>query len=181
MSAPFASIEASLEKNLPPEELSEVRRILYGKELAPVKLSSKTESLAASEDFEVAGYAFTASAETTRPARVVRIGAIQNQIVAPTSAPVAVQKKALFERLGKMVDAAGESGVNVLCLQEAWSKKLWKIFLISFDLVLFSYAVCVLHPREGALVRVCRGRLRGRVYKVSLYGRLGLNATNEPK
>ena len=33
MSGEFSSLEASLAKNLPKEELSEVMRILYGKQL----------------------------------------------------------------------------------------------------------------------------------------------------
>lgn len=33
MAGEFESVEKSLEKHLPPKELAEVRRILYGKEL----------------------------------------------------------------------------------------------------------------------------------------------------
>ena len=40
----------------------------------------------------------------------------------PTTAPVSEQRDALFRRVGEMVEAAGRSGVNVLCLQEAWSE-----------------------------------------------------------
>ena len=47
---------------------------------------------------------------------------LQNRIVLPTTAPVSEQRDALFRRVGEMVEAAGRSGVNVLCLQEAWSE-----------------------------------------------------------
>ena len=47
---------------------------------------------------------------------------LQNKIVLPTTAPVSEQRDALFRRVGEMVEAAGRSGVNVLCLQEAWSE-----------------------------------------------------------
>ena len=40
----------------------------------------------------------------------------------PTTASVSEQRDALFRRVGEMVEAAGRSGVNVLCLQEAWSE-----------------------------------------------------------
>jgi hypothetical protein len=35
-----------------------------------------------------------------------------------------VQRNKLHEKLGKMIDAAGADGVNVMCLQEAWSKHI---------------------------------------------------------
>jgi beta-ureidopropionase len=42
--------------------------------------------------------------------------------VLPTSNPIHEQRQAIFEKIGKIIDAAGADGVNVLCLQEAWSK-----------------------------------------------------------
>ena len=32
------------------------------------------------------------------------------------------QREALHARIGEMLDTAGQCGVNVVCLQEAWSK-----------------------------------------------------------
>lgn len=58
-----------------------------------------------------------------RKPRVVKVGAVQNSIAVATSAPIAEQRNAIFEKIGKIIDAAGEDGVNVLCLQEAWSKR----------------------------------------------------------
>lgn len=47
----------------------------------------------------------------------MRVGLIQNSIALPTTAHFADQKKALFEKVKPIIDAAGSSGVNILCLQ----------------------------------------------------------------
>jgi hypothetical protein len=47
----------------------------------------------------------------------VRVGLIQNSISLPTTAPYSEQKKAIMEKIKNMIDAAGTSGVNILCLQ----------------------------------------------------------------
>lgn len=52
----------------------------------------------------------------------MKIGAIQNSIVSPTTDPIQVQRNSLYVKIGKIIDAAGADGVNVLCMQEAWSK-----------------------------------------------------------
>ncbi|KAF3794943.1 Beta-ureidopropionase [Nymphaea thermarum] len=36
------------------------------------------------------------------------------------TAPISEQKSAIMNKINQMVDAAAESGVNILCLQEAW-------------------------------------------------------------
>ena len=52
----------------------------------------------------------------------------------PTTASVSEQRDALFRRVGEMVEAAGRSGVNVLCLQEAWSEfALYEYLVISLQ------------------------------------------------
>ena len=61
------------------------------------------------------------SKEQSRNRNIVRIGLIQNKIHADTSAPVQDQFMAIYNRIEKMIDAAGAAGVNVLCLQEAWT------------------------------------------------------------
>ena len=91
----------------------------------------------------------------------------------PTTAPVSEQRDALFRRVGEMVEAAGRSGVNVLCLQEAWSE--FTIAIVGCEKCALqvacsasSDAVRVLHPREASVVRVRRER-RGRpLHQVSL-------------
>ena len=62
-------------------------------------------------------FCFGADKELLREPRVVRVGLIQNSISLPTTAPFWDQKRAIFEKLKPIIDAAGASGVNILCLQ----------------------------------------------------------------
>lgn len=62
-------------------------------------------------------FRFIADKELMREPRVVRVGLIQNSIVIPTTSPFSDQKKAIFNKIKTIIDAAGASGVNVLCLQ----------------------------------------------------------------
>ena len=73
-------------------------------------------------DFVVKSYEFKAIKEDLRKPRIVKIGAIQNSIVLPTSDPIHKQRDAIFERVGKLIDTAALENVNVLCLQELWSE-----------------------------------------------------------
>ena len=65
--------------------------------------------------------AVNAGAEQGRKPRNVRIGLIQNRIHESTSAPIAAQFDAIYARIETMIEAAASAGVNVLCLQEAWT------------------------------------------------------------
>lgn len=51
----------------------------------------------------------------------VKIAAIQNAIVLPTTAPVIEQREAIHKRVGSMIEVAGQAGAKIVCLQEAWS------------------------------------------------------------
>jgi beta-ureidopropionase len=62
-------------------------------------------------------FRFGADSEFLRQPRVVRVGLIQNSIAAPTTCHFADQKKAIMEKIKPIIDAAGASGVNILCLQ----------------------------------------------------------------
>jgi len=115
------SIEQIIEKHLPPEELSEVKRILYGKELPTIDLAQEAANLAQDGDFQLSGYSFNAAKESSRSPQIVRVGLIQNKIIKPTTDDVKDQRDALFQRIEQMIDAAAITGVNVLCLQEAWT------------------------------------------------------------
>lgn len=76
-----------------------------------------------SNEFDVVGYKFGAKPESSRPPRLVRVGIIQNHIGNSTvSCNVPQERSATYDRVEKLINAAGESGVNVLCLQEAWRK-----------------------------------------------------------
>lgn len=53
----------------------------------------------------------------------MQVGAIQNSIAVATTEPIDIQRDGLHQKLATIIKAASLSGVNVLCLQEAWSKK----------------------------------------------------------
>ncbi|GLI61457.1 hypothetical protein VaNZ11_003848 [Volvox africanus] len=122
--AGFATLEELMEEYMPPEKLQHARRVLYGLnvgelvkgiDLDPVLCGRSLE-----QDFDLRTAAFRAAPEQMRPPRVVRIGLIQNKIVLPTDAPFTEQAKAIRERVGQMLETAGQAGVKVVCLQEAW-------------------------------------------------------------
>ncbi|XP_041348264.1 beta-ureidopropionase-like [Gigantopelta aegis] len=121
MAAQVENIECLLDKYLPPAELAEAKRLMYGKELRKLELPKSAIALSEERDFELQGYGFDALPETTRPARVIRVGAIQNKIVLPTDAPIVKQRDALIERITQIADVAAMCGVNILCMQEAWT------------------------------------------------------------
>lgn len=57
----------------------------------PLEFSKEAQQLAGKRGFELKGSCFEAAKEDLRPARIVRVGAIQNQIVIPTTEPVSKQ------------------------------------------------------------------------------------------
>lgn len=118
---PFESLEKTLEKHIPPEELKEVKRLMYGKETKTIELPQCAVEAAAERGFDLQGSAFSASVEQLRQPRIVRVGLIQNQIVLPTDAPVIEQITALHKRIGEIVEVAAMCGVNIICFQEAWT------------------------------------------------------------
>lgn len=85
-------------------------------------IAAGATKIAAENNFEIKSYGFSAQPENLRQPRIVKIGAVQNSIAASTSAPINQQRDAIFSKIGQLIDAAGSDGVNVLCLQEAWSK-----------------------------------------------------------
>jgi beta-ureidopropionase len=114
------SLEALLRK-LPEEDQAEAWRILYGDLPQPIAIPETTQQYADDRDFDVAAYKFQAAAEQRRKPRLVRVGVIQNRITTSTSAPVEEQFQGLVARTTEIIEAAGQMGVNVLCLQEAWT------------------------------------------------------------
>lgn len=111
----------SLLENLPPAEQAEAKRILYGKEHARIPITPAAKELATKHNFDLQAYQVDAAAEQLRKPRIVRIGAIQNSIVLPTTAPFAEQYAAIERKIEVLLDAAASMGVNVACLQEAWT------------------------------------------------------------
>ncbi|KAJ8263305.1 hypothetical protein COCON_G00157620 [Conger conger] len=119
--SPFESLEKTLEKHIPPVELKDVRRILFGNDTKKLELSQCAVEAALERDFELQGCMFEAGQEQLRQPRIVRVGLIQNAIVLPTDAPVMEQITALHRRVGEVVEVAAMCGVNIVCFQEAWT------------------------------------------------------------
>lgn len=117
----WQSLEQCLEKHLPPDDLGEVKRILYGKQTRNLDLPRKALETASERNFELKGYAFGAAKEQQRCPQIVRVGLVQNRIPLPTSAPVAEQVSALHKRIEAIVEVAAMCGVNIICFQEAWN------------------------------------------------------------
>lgn len=121
MASQIESLEAVLNDKLSGDELKEVQRILYGSPCESIVFDDAVTEAAIKTNFQVAGYKMTAQQEEERKPRIIRIGAIQNKIVLPTEAPVLQQVTAMHARIKIMIDAAAKAGVNILCLQEAWT------------------------------------------------------------
>lgn len=123
--AGFDSLDELLQTYVPPDKLGEVRRVLYGSNLGqsvqPLEALSEIQEGEESRDYDLQGYRFLAREEQLRAPRVVRIGLVQNAIVLPTTEQYGKQKQAIHDRVSQLVHVAGRAGVNVLCLQEAWT------------------------------------------------------------
>lgn len=121
----FESLHHLLRSSLSPHLFQEVSRLLLGfncgKPLDPITIPSAAISLSSSHNFDLQAYRFQAQKESLREPRIVRVGLIQNSIALATTAPFADQKRAIFRKLKPIIEAAGSSGVNILCLQEAWT------------------------------------------------------------
>ncbi|XP_016953718.1 beta-ureidopropionase [Drosophila biarmipes] len=116
------NLNESLENHLPADELKEVKRILYGvEEDQTLELPASATDIAQENGFEIKGYRFTAREEQTRKRRIVRVGAIQNSIVLPTTAPIEKQREAIWNKVKTIIKAAAEAGCNIICTQEAWT------------------------------------------------------------
>ncbi|KAI6678463.1 hypothetical protein NL676_039259 [Syzygium grande] len=118
------SLDRLLRDNLSPQVFQEVSRLLIGQNcgrtLEAVPLADFAKALSSECNFDIQAFRFTAEKELLREPQVVRVGLIQNAIVLPTTASFLDQKRAIHQKVKPMIDAAGASGVNILCLQEAW-------------------------------------------------------------
>lgn len=123
--AGYDSVEDILQTFIPEEQLTQVKRVLYGanqgKPVSAVSLDDALVSQAKTLNIDYKGYEITAASEQLRPPRLVRIAVIQNKIVLPTTAPFADQSQAIRSRISDIVDLAGKSGVKIICFQEAWT------------------------------------------------------------
>ena len=103
------------------EDQVRLRRLLYGTAVEPLPIDPSVAQLAEKGNFDIQAYKTPYVGDVTRPKRVVRVGLIQNSIVLPTTDPLPAQYKAIEAKIEMMLDAAGLMGVNVACLQEAWT------------------------------------------------------------
>ncbi|CAL5377666.1 unnamed protein product [Camellia sinensis] len=120
----FESLHHLLCASLTPQVFQEVKRLLWGlncgRAVEPISLPDPAKALSSKHDFDLQAFCFHADKELLREPRIVRVGLIQNSIALPTTAPFLDQKRAIFQKVRPIIDAAGAAGVNVLCLQEAW-------------------------------------------------------------
>lgn len=114
----FHSVYDAIDRYLPDGVKEQVKRVLYGKP-AEDRTSELPDNFRNHPDFEVQYFSLAkhAAEEQRRAPRLVKVGAIQHGIVEPTSAPVNEQYEAIKNKVEKMIDAAGQIGVNVLSLQ----------------------------------------------------------------
>ena len=121
----FHSVEDTLEKHIPPTELEEVKRVLYGLNqgelVQTLKVPAKAQKIADEHDFDVSISQFNAAEEGEREPRQVRFGVTQNSMHLPTDAPIQDQIQSLWDIHENFVKAAAAAGTNVLCFQEAWT------------------------------------------------------------
>lgn len=120
MSGSEPSVEEVL-AGLDPVKQAQIKRILFGAPVEDIAIPDAAKQLAEAHKFQIQGYKMNAAAWQTRAPRVVRLAVIQNSIVLPTTAPVVDQRQAIFDKIEKIIDAAGACGVNVVCLQECWT------------------------------------------------------------
>ncbi|CAI0448656.1 unnamed protein product [Linum tenue] len=124
----YESLCQLLSSNLEPHLFEEVNRLILGlncgKALQSVAIPEPAKALSDEHDFDLQAFRFNADREALREPRVVRVGLIQNSIAIPTTASFSDQKKAIFQKLKPIIEAAGSSGVNILCLQASWMMTL---------------------------------------------------------
>ncbi|KAG4155260.1 hypothetical protein ERO13_D03G101100v2 [Gossypium hirsutum] len=119
----YNSLHRLLSANLKPQLYQEVSRLLLGLNcgttLETIVPPESAKALSSKHEFDLQAFKFSADKELLREPQV-RAGLIKNSIALPTTAPFSDQKKAIFEKLGPIIGAAGTLGVNILCLREAW-------------------------------------------------------------
>jgi beta-ureidopropionase len=120
----FHSVEATLEEFLPPAELANVKRVMYGlncgKTVQALDIPTAAADLAADGDFDIVLSKLGAREEVRDP-RIVRMAVTQCAVIEPTDAPIGDQYKALEKRHEEFCAAAAAAGTNVICFQEAWT------------------------------------------------------------
>ncbi|XP_063368269.1 uncharacterized protein LOC134656643 [Cydia amplana] len=121
-SSELVSLDELVASSLSGLALNEFNRIHYGRtDHHAIKIKETNKQFAAENSFDIAAYEFPAKQEETRNPRLVKVGVVQHSIGTTTDKPIVEQREAIINKIRKIITAAGEEGVNVLCLQEAWS------------------------------------------------------------
>ncbi|KAF7987750.1 hypothetical protein HCN44_003613 [Aphidius gifuensis] len=117
------NLKETLEKYLPEPELSKVTSLLYGSNCQDITKDLKFYKKDEDSNLEFKAYSLvdTAVEESTNQRKIVRIGLIQNSIVLPTNSPINDQRNALHNHIENIINSARDCGINILCLQEAWT------------------------------------------------------------
>lgn len=117
-----SSFDLLVSSALTGKDLQEFNRIHYGRvDNLEISVNQSNLKLANENNFEIGAYEFTAKKEETRNPRIVRVGLIQHSIAIATHEPIAEQRQAIFEKIKKILECAASEGINIVCLQEAWS------------------------------------------------------------
>jgi dihydropyrimidinase len=117
----LTSLENALEEISDVKVLNEIKRILYGIKTHELKINDQSLKISSLNNFEIKLYKINAAQEQTRQARIVRIGAIQNKIILPTTEPVNQQMESIRNKIATIIKAAYHSDVNIICMQECWT------------------------------------------------------------
>uniref|UniRef100_A0AAF5D6K6 Beta-ureidopropionase n=1 Tax=Strongyloides stercoralis TaxID=6248 RepID=A0AAF5D6K6_STRER len=116
-----SGLEDILERNLTGNDLEEAWRLIYGNRSNKLNFNDNIIKSCNENNIEIKGYHINAEIEQLRLPRKVKIAAIQNAIVEPTTSPINIQREALHNRVGLMIELAAQAGANIIGLQEAWT------------------------------------------------------------
>ena len=87
-------------KNQSAKFSDEYKRIVIGNDVENLGVDGKTTSLSKANNFEVKAYKIKTFTDEEKSQRIVRIGAIQNKIVLPTTESTSKQKFAISQLWG---------------------------------------------------------------------------------
>ncbi|XP_045775837.1 beta-ureidopropionase-like [Maniola jurtina] len=116
------NLDSIIKKRLNNDQIKQFNKIYYGREdHCDLKLLQSTKNESEKNNFEVAAYSFSAAKEEVRKPNILRLGLIQHSIVLPTDSAVCEQRKAIFDKIEKIIAVAATENVRIICLQEAWT------------------------------------------------------------
>nr|XP_023013526.1 beta-ureidopropionase-like [Leptinotarsa decemlineata] len=146
------SVESIL-KRLNEKDFKQVWRILYGDGTEELKMSEKCLKLATRYKVELVSCKFRKiQDEQIRNTRMVKVGLFQQKLPVPLTNPIRRVKMAMYTLAMDAIKVAAKGGVNIFCLQQAWSKKGFSRFLmLSFQTEYGKIAVNICYGRHNPL------------------------------